>query len=137
MNEIRSTIVKITNLPVGHRINMQYSPVDGKPEVFMDSNDKVVGYIWYDICDEVMTIEMIEMIEKGEGNGTEAINFLFSTFPIKEIFGSVLEDGMRAYWFWESLGAEMSLPVEEIEHNIVTDCSFTLYRPKHLKGDAA
>lgn len=120
-------IKAIIDKPKNHQIQMTYEIIDDNPKVFINENDEIVGYIWYTVENETMHIKMIEMIEKEKGYGTEAVNFLLNYFPIKQITGQVLgEVGMRAYWFWESLGAEMSVPFEEVENSVVRDCFFVL-----------
>lgn len=122
-------ITAVTELPEGHLIEMEYKKLDDTPKVFIDQEGNVIGYIWFTIFKDCMEVHMIEIIEKEQGYGTTAIEFLFNNFPIQRITGEVLEEnGMRPYWFWSSLGAILSIPSEEAENNIIRDCYFTLER---------
>ena len=131
-NEILSVgnrIERLIPIPENQPIIMEYAKVDDKPHVFLNHEGEIVGYIWFSIHEKTMDIEMIEMIQKEEGFGTEAIQFLFKEFAIEEIIGHVLgEVGMRAYWFWESLGANMSVPMDEVDGYVERDCYFKLNR---------
>lgn len=133
MNNLQPTLSRISGireLRDDERIQMEYLPYnDTKPMVFVDEQDEVVGYVWFTINKEnILFINMIEMIKKEEGYGTEAISLLFSHYSVSTICGVAMrEPGMRPYWFWDSLGAEMQISAEEAEYTY-EDIPFTLYR---------
>lgn len=76
--------------------------------------DEVVAYAWFTISTSTdnhvyMHLDMIEVIEKEQGNGTNIIHFLFEHYQLDSMSGTILiEDSMRPYYFWGSLGAELS-----------------------------
>jgi hypothetical protein len=110
---------------------MDYSiPKSHKPMVFVDQQDNILGYIWFSIDEQKgMYIEMIEMVKKEEGYGTEAVNFLFDYYQLNKMYGeATIEPGMRAYWFWLSLGADMDVMPDEAELYIGENIPFVLYR---------
>ena len=95
----------------------QYKKGKGTTRAIIDNEGNTVGYIWFNLRGKTLNIDMIEIIEKEEGIGTEVIKFILNTFDIEKIQGQVLvEPSMRAYYFWESLGAEFFHPeVDDIE----------------------
>lgn len=76
------------------------------PKVIVDGENKVVGYIWFKMNGNEMTIDMIEVIRKEKGIGTQVIRDLFDHHGVDRIIGETLsEESERAYYFWLSLGA--------------------------------
>lgn len=84
---------------------------DGGYRIIDTQTNSIVGYLWYVLSgDRVYHIDMIEIIEKGEGTGTRFIKELFDLLDARALEGTVLEDEyMNAYNFWESMGADMNL----------------------------
>lgn len=87
---------------------------EGHRIIEIESN-KIVGYLWYQVHDDrVIYVDMIEIIEKGEGTGTRVVNDLFEILDARALTGEVLDDGhMMAYYFWESFGSEMEVGEDE------------------------
>lgn len=105
----------IRKLYNGEFINMEYGRLSGNP-LIIEKNSKVIAYLWIREDGTNLIIDMIEVVEKEQGYGTEIIYYLFNHFPIETITGNVLlEGGDRAYWFWESLGAELSITSDELD----------------------
>ena len=82
----------------------------------LNESGKTIAYAWYEIqSDNSLYMDRIEVLEKEKGHGTAIVRHLFNTLNIDRITGSVLlEEGMRPYYFWESLGAVMN--VEDEDH---------------------
>ncbi|WP_066298132.1 hypothetical protein [Bacillus sp. FJAT-29937] len=111
-------VADIVDVPDTHIIQMNYQQGSCKPKVIIDREHNILGYLFFEIKSKVMFLEMIEIIEKEHGIGTQTIQFLFEKFELEEIRGTVLiEEGFRPYYFWESLGAEFDFDdyVESIE----------------------
>ncbi len=108
-------IKDIIDIPEDHKIQMIYQQGKGDSKAIIDINNNIIGYLWFSIKDKIMRLDMIEVIQKEEGFGSEAIKFLFKKYNLEEIYGQVLnESSMRPYYFWESLGAEFET-VDEID----------------------
>lgn len=92
---------------------------------------EVIGYLFAEKRDmNVLYIQFIEIVDslKEEGLGTQVVLSLFESFNVQYIEGTVmLDDGGRAYYFWESLGSEMSVSIDEYEDfDFENDISFVL-----------
>lgn len=75
---------------------------------------KIVAYAWYDVTQWNLEMNFIYVLDKEEGHGTRIVQFLFDELDISTMTGSVLLDNtLRPYCFWESLGADID--VEDIE----------------------
>lgn len=101
-----------------HQItSMEYKYGRGKPKAIMHENGKAIGYMWFHKSGRTMKLDMIEIIDKEQGIGTATIDYVFNHLEIDNIQGQVLvEPSMRAYYFWESLGAEFFHPeIDDIE----------------------
>lgn len=96
---------------------MEYRIINEYPKVIC-KKEIPIGYIWFYIKDGILYLDMIEVIEKEMGYGTEIITYLFTEFDIDSIKGEILdESGDRAYWFWSSLGSELSVTPEDLREN--------------------
>lgn len=75
---------------------------------------------------------MIEVIDKEKGHGTAIVRHLFECLTFEQIYGTVLhEASLRPYYFWQSLGGEMSVSSEEHYWSYYQDgidVTFTLHR---------
>ena len=94
----------------------EYKHPEYPPKVIVDKNNEILGYIWYPVQDSVLYADMLEVVQKGEGIGTNIVRFLFKKFNLICIKGCLLrEEGERSYHFWTSLGAEIEVKLEDYE----------------------
>lgn len=83
--------------------------------IFNSLNNNLIAYVSFkNSSDNKFYIEMIEVIDKGNGWGTMIINEFFNKFNCEKLIGyAMYDDEGDAYSFWERLGAEMSLSFDE------------------------
>lgn len=114
---LTKTAYQIIELPETHDFpGMVYVEGTKQAHAILDDTGKTIAYAWYELrADNSLYMDMIEVLEKENGHGTAIVRHLFNTLKIDRITGSVLlEEGMRPYYFWESLGAVMN--VEDEDH---------------------
>lgn len=91
---------------------------------------EVVAYLFATIDGKSMYVNFFEVVDdkKEEGHGTEIVDFLFKHYELQCMTGKVMiESGLRAYYFWESLGSDLSIPLDEIEYfDFESDIDFVL-----------
>lgn len=94
-------------------------------------NDQIIGYLFAEKHDtHSLYIEFIEIVDdlKENGYGTKVVKSLFDEFNVNYLTGTVMvDDGHRAYYFWVSLGADLSVSPDEYEDfHFYDDIHFTL-----------
>ena len=126
----------IQKMPENHEYpEMSYHFGDEEGYGIFQENE-LVAYAWYTVYQSTenhtyMDIDMIEVINKEEGHGTKIIHFLFGYYQLEQMNGSILfEDCMRPYYFWQSLGAELTATEDEYWdfYNEDLDITFELLR---------
>jgi hypothetical protein len=95
------SIKDLVKVPDGHVFDMLSEGWDGDAYAFVDKEGKYLGYLWFSVADENMNIDMIEIIDKGQGLGTKAIKFLFNRFDITSMSGMIKSNNI-ALSFWYS-----------------------------------
>lgn len=97
------------------------------------TDNQTIGYLFAERRDDLtLYIQFIEIIDelKEQGFGTQVVRSIFSAFQVKYLEGTtLLDDCGRAYYFWSSLGAEMSVDGEDFECNNYDDIAFVLNIP--------
>ena len=77
----------------------------------------MLAYTWLNFSEDEpksAEMEMIEVIEKEQGLGTQIIEFLFQHYQLGVVRGAILhEESMRPYYFWESIGATIDVDDED------------------------
>lgn len=87
------------------------------------NNETLVACVEYDEVRDVnqersLYIEMIEVVQKGEGIGTSIVTFLFEHLRLTEVSGEAVllsDDSDRPLRFWENLGASFEAYEDEKE----------------------
>lgn len=122
-----------------HIVKTNYTHPNFSPYIILNDDDTVLGYVWTITNlnqSRNMYVSMIEVIDKGKGIGTQIIDFLFNEFSLETMWGNILrEPNDRAFYFWESLGAEFQTKhlLEDLLLNTKKEISFILRNPERLK----
>lgn len=130
----------IHEMPESHLYSEMEYGNHGKDGKAIFLGETLIAYVWFYLHPRtdktvVMSLEMIEVIEKGKGHGTGVISFLFEYYGLEAIEGSIfLESSARPYYFWSNLGADCD--VDNVEEYLSMyeqgfDVCFTLKR-NHL-----
>lgn len=97
-----------------HKVVTDYGVPNYEPYIITDDKQVPLGYLWTPALVSPLYIEMIEVINKEEGIGTDVIKFLFRELDLNEVFGEVMRTpSERPYYFWESLGAEFQYHIDD------------------------
>lgn len=111
----KKTPYRLEPLPEAHDFSaMAYSKLGGQAIGVIDAEDTIIAYLWYELKDSTLSMDMIEVLEKEQGHGTAIVRFLFDELPIDQITGTVMYDyTLRAYYFWLNLGAWIDVQDED------------------------
>lgn len=107
-------LIRLKGLGYKHDILTDYEAPDYEPYIIVDNKGTPLCYLWTPKLENPLYIEMIEVIDKEKGIGTQVVRFLFKELNLNEIFGEVMRTtSERPYYFWESLGAEFECHIDD------------------------
>lgn len=69
-------------------------------------NNKIIAYTQFKITNNNMYLDLIEVITKRNGHGSNIIKWLINYYDLKEMQGFCLLEE-RAMNFWKNIGAEL------------------------------
>lgn len=100
----------------------------------------LLGYLFCSGEDSnTLYVEFIEVLDslKGQGFGKSIVGAMYDAFDVIYLEGiAMLANNGAAYYFWQSVGAELSVPVEVLESDVDWDfdVEFVVTKEKFMNG---